>query len=186
MRGDVSGRRSGAKIGALVGAVGGLVFVLVNAGATDAAWPVILRGLAIVTFLAAVVLVLRAPALGAGRAPGADQMRRYWLTVLAEVVAIPVGNLVLLKVFGLEGAGLPWVAVVLGVHFLVFDRIFPGAGFLVLGALVTLCGVAGLAMVVSDVDQDAVVVVSGVVTGFALLGSVLRGVLLGRATVAAR
>jgi hypothetical protein len=181
MAGHLSGRRSGARIGALVGAVGGLVFVLVNAGATDGPWPLVLRGVAVVAFLATVVLVLRAPALGSGTEPSAEQMRRYWLTVLAEVVAIPVGNLVLRNVFDLADAGLPWVAVVLGVHFVVFARIFPGAGFLLLGVVVTLCGVVGLVLVVADADRDVVTVVSGVVTGFALLASVLRGVLLGRA-----
>lgn len=173
--------QAGARAGALVGAVGGLVFVVVNAGAASGPWPVVLRVAAVALFLLDTVLVLRAPALGSGAEPTTGQLRAYRWTVLAEVLAFPAGTFVLRSLLGLDGAALPWVAVVVGVHFVVFARIFPGAGFLLLGVVVSVLGAAGLAMVVAGVDQDPVRLVAGVMTGFTLLAAVLRGVLLGRA-----
>jgi hypothetical protein len=171
----------GARTGALVGAVGGLVFVLVNAGAAGGAWPTVLRVAAVILFLLAVVLVMRAPVIGSGAEPTAGQLRAYRWTVLAEVLAFPAGTLVLRSMLGLDDAALPWVAVVVGVHFVVFARIFPGAGFLLLGVVVTALGVAGLSMVVAGAEGDPVRLVAGVLPGFALLAAVVRGVVLGKA-----
>ena len=178
----ILGPQNGAKLAALVGAVGGLVFVLVNAGAAGGPWPLVLRVVGVVVFVVTLVLVLRAPPLPLDQHRTRGQMRAYGWIVLAEVVAIPVGASVLTNVLGIDGAALPWVVIVLGVHFLGFERVFPGAAFVVLGVALTTLGVATLVLAVLEADPDLVIVVSGVVTGFLLLGWSLSRVARGLGT----
>jgi hypothetical protein len=89
----------------------------------------------------------------------------------------------ILRVLGVENATLPWVAIVLGVHFLGFEKVFPAAGFLSLGVVLTVLGVVGLVLAVRQADRDLVTVVAGVASGFVLLGWVLRGVASGLGAV---
>ncbi len=171
---------SGAKLGSMVGAVGGLVFVMSNAGALSGPWPVVLRVLGVVAFAAVVALVLRARVVGKGVEPSPAQLRAYGLTVLAEVAAIVVGNRVLVAVFALPTATLPWVASVLGAHFLVFARIFQEPVFAWLGAAVTVCGIGGILLAVFSATPAAIGVVAGIVPGAVLLGAVGQSAWVGR------
>ena len=166
----VLGAQNGAKLAALIGAVGGLVFVLVNAGSAGGPWPLLLRVVGAVVFLVTLVLVLRAPPLPLDQHRTRGQMRAYGWIVLVEVVAIPVGASLLTNVLGIDGAGLPWVVIVLGVHFLGFEVVFPGEAFVVLGAALTTLGVLTLVLAAVGADPDLVIVSSGVVAGFLLLG----------------
>lgn len=131
---------SGAKVGSFIGAVGGLVFIVSNAGVLPGAWPLVLRLLGIATFALVVALVLCAEVIGSGAAPTRAQLRGYGFTVLAEVLAILVGSRVLAGVFDLAEATLPWVATVVGVHFIVFARIFKESIFAVLGVPMSTAG----------------------------------------------
>lgn len=173
------GAQNGAKTGALIGAVGGLVFVLVNAGSAGGPWPTILRVLGVALFGVAVVLVLRQPPLPLEQHRTRAQMRAYLAIVLAEVLAIPIGASLLTNVFGLDNAALPWVLIVLGVHFVGFERVFPHAGFQALGVVLTVVGVVTLVLAIAGADDDLVIVCSGVVAGFVLLAWALGGVARG-------
>lgn len=163
---------SGAKVGSLLGAVGGLVFIVSNAGELQGAWPLVLRLFGIGTFVLVVSLVLRADVIGSGVAPTRAQMRGYGLTVLAEVLAIVVGSRVLVGGFDLPEATLPWVATVVGVHFVVFARIFKESIFTVLGIPMTACGLVGVAMAVADVGRLPIAVVGGIAPGLIMLAAV--------------
>ena len=163
---------SGAKVGSLLGAVGGLVFIVSNAGELQGAWPLVLRLVGIGTFVLVVSLVLRADVIGSGVAPTRAQMRGYGLTVLAEVLAIVVGSRVLVGGFDLPEATLPWVATVVGVHFVVFARIFNESIFAVLGIPMTVCGVVGVAMAVAGVGRLSIAVVGAIAPGLIMLAAV--------------
>ena len=171
---------SGAKLGSMIGAVGGLVFIMSNSGALSGPWPVVLRVLGVIAFAAVVALVLRARVVGKGVEPSQGQLRAYGLTVLGEVAAIVIGNRILVAVFELPTATLPWVATVLGAHFLVFAKVFREPVFVWLGAAVTVCGVAGLLMAIAVVAPVAISVVAGVVPGTILLSAVGHSAWVGR------
>ncbi len=173
------GARNGARAGALIGAVGGLVFVLGNAGSAGGPWPTILRLVGLVLFAVSVVLVLRQPPLPLGLHRTRGQMRAYGWIVLAEGLAIPIGAALLTRALGLDNAALPWVVIVLGVHFVVFERVFPHAGFAALGVVLTVVGVVTLVMAFAGADDAAVIVCSAVVAGFVLFAWVLGGVARG-------
>ena len=121
------------------------MFIVSNAGVLPGAWPLVLRLLDIATFALVVALVLRADVIGSDAAPTRAQLRGYGFTVLAEVLAILVGSRVFLGVFDLAEATLPWVATVVGVHFIVFARIFKESIFAVLGVPMSTCGLGGVA-----------------------------------------
>ena len=148
---------SGAKVGSFIGAVGGLVFIVSDAGVLPGAWPLVLRLLGIATFALVVALVLCADVIGRDAAPTRAQLRGYGFTVLAAVLAILVGSRVFLgvfDVFDLAEATLPWVATVVGVHFIVFARIFKESIFAVLGVPMRTCGLVGVAMAAASVRVE--------------------------------
>jgi hypothetical protein len=136
--------RVGQRTASLVGLVAGLVFVLLNAGPLPAPFPVVLRVLGVVVAVAilayAVVAMPRRPS-GAGGVPR-RALRVYWICVAAEVVAIPVGRLVLVR---LHQASLTpvWVVFVVGVHFLPFASAFRVPLFRVLAVALIAIAVAG-------------------------------------------
>jgi len=69
---------------------------------------------------------------------------------------------------------------VLGLHFLVFARIFREAVFVWLGAAVTVCGVAGVVMAVAGAAAAAISVAAGVVPGLILVLAVGQSAWAGR------
>ena len=99
-------------------------------------------------------------------------MRGYGFTVLAEVLAILVGSRVLAGVFDLAEETLPWVATVVGVHFVLFARIFKESIFAVLGIPMTVCGVVGVAIAVSGVGRLPITIVGGIAPGVNMLAAV--------------
>jgi hypothetical protein len=162
-------RLSGLRLGALIGAIAGLVFILINAGALPGWWAWAVRGAGIVVFLAVLWLsVLRRDRAQADvPAPSPSSWRVYWAMVAFEVVLLPVGVKVLVRL-GQAGLTVPWVALIVGVHFLPFARAFGASVFRVLGlVLIALAAVGGcLALVVG---QDAGTLTAGVGSGIALL-----------------
>lgn len=160
--------RDGAHVGSLIGAIAGLVFIEVNAGGTgDAAAAIRVAGVGL--FLAALWWgVVRAPeAASAGRAPSPRMWRIYWSSVIAEVVAIPLGAAVLRAVDHAEVTVL-WVIAVVGLHFLPFSRAFGVAVFGWLGAAMMLIAAFGSTVAIAS-GSDAAVSWSAVVAGLALL-----------------
>jgi hypothetical protein len=94
---------------------------------------------------------------------------RYRIAVVAEVVAIAAGGL-LLNATGNPQYVCPWVALVVGIHFVAFGRIF-WAGFTLLGAV--LIGAAALGAVLGLVtgDRGIVIATTALVSAAALFAS---------------
>jgi hypothetical protein len=164
-------------MGLLIGAMFGMIFVLVNAGGLPDALALVLRGLAIVAFVGLVVVVVT----GRGKEPshqatGVAFGRRYGLVVMAEVTAIVAGLAVLNRVFDAPEAGVAWIALVVGVHFLPLARVWRAPHITLVGVALTALGVIGLVMAALGASDVAIATVSGVGSGVVLLGACWWGV----------
>jgi hypothetical protein len=164
---------NGSKVGALVGAVGGLLFVLLNANVLPSPWSAVVVVVGVLLFVLIVRLVLRTPPDPAAYRPVERQMQALWITIGLEVVALVGGAFVLVTVLDAPAAALPWISLVLGVHWLVFYRVFVQDVFLWLGWLVGMCGVVGLMAALAKVGaEQAPTVVGGLLPGAIMLGAV--------------
>jgi hypothetical protein len=161
-----------AHTGLLIGAMFGMIFVLVNARGLPSAVALVLRGLAILAFVGLVIVV----ATGRGQAPprpdggGITFGRRYGLVVMAEVIAIVAGLSVLNQVLEAPEAGVAWIAVVVGVHFIALARVWRAMQIRWLGVALSVLGAAGLVLAALGASDDAIATVSGVGSGVVLLG----------------
>jgi hypothetical protein len=163
-----------SRTGALIGAIGGVVFVLANAGALGSPASVVLRVVGVAAF--AVVLwwsVLRRGAAQPGPPPAPGALRTYLLCVVGEVLAIPLGAQLLVRAVGRPELVLPWVVLVVGVHFLPFARTFRVPLFAALAWSLVVLGLLGgaLAVAVGPVLASA----AGVLAGFVLLAFAAAG-----------
>lgn len=157
----------------MIGAIGGAVFVLVNAGALGSPVSIVLRIVGMVVFVATLwYAVIRTRSHPTGPRPPATALRVYWLCVVAEVVSIPVGAQILVRVFDRPDLTLVWVVLVVGVHFLPFARAFRVPLFTGLGAaLVAVAVIGGLVTMTSPVGAP----LAGVTAGFVLLAFAIVG-----------
>lgn len=161
-------------LGVLIGAAFGTVFVLVNSGPPlPAALGWVLRALAVLVLAAVVVLGLRAggrptledrPVFGPG----------YRVIVVGEVVLLVAGFFVLSLLDAPVQANVAWIATVVGLHFAALAAAWKTRSILVVGAVLTVLGIAGLALLGSATAW--VPFVSGVLSGVTLLGGSLYGV----------
>lgn len=162
------------RTGSLIGAIGGVLFVVLNAGALGAPTSLVLRVIGVAAF--AFVLwwsVLRPGAPRPGPRPSRTALRTYLLCVAGEVVAIPAGAQLLVRVVHRPELVLPWVVLVLGVHFLPFARTFRVPLFAALAwALVALGLLGGVLAVVTGPVAAAV---TAVLAGFVLLAFAAAG-----------
>ncbi|MDO4263977.1 MAG: hypothetical protein Q4C67_07255 [Deinococcus sp.] len=113
----------GKLLGAGAAAVGGLVFVLVNAGSLPGPWPWLLRGLGALAFVWVLVRLRQPGGLKAGRRPDARSWHAYVLSVGLMLLAFPLGA----RALSLSGHAeyiLPWVVLVVGLHFFPFASAF--------------------------------------------------------------
>ena len=131
---------NGARVGALIGAVGGLAFVLFNAWPLGEPWTNVAIVIAVVWFLWDVRAIMRVPEDPNAVRPDARQMQAFWIVVALEVVLIIGGTQLAIRVLDMPSASLPWVATVLGVHWLVFRLVFREEVFLWLGWFTLTCG----------------------------------------------
>jgi hypothetical protein len=163
---------SGAQLGSLIGAIAGALFILINAGGTGSAVPIRIAG--VVLFAGAVTWgVVRAPqSTPVALSPQAG--RTYWLSVLAEIVAIPVGASLINNVFDRPELTVLWVVAVVGLHFLPFSRAFAAPMYLWLGVTMIVLAVIG-AIVTIVADSNSAPSWFGVVTGIVLLGFCVVG-----------
>lgn len=157
-------------IGALVGGSFGLIYVLVNAGALGAPAGPTVQAAGVLAFVALLVVVLRRR--GTGPAGPPRFTRGYGLVVLAEVAAIVVGA----RVFTALGLPpLPWVTIVVGVHFLPLARMWSAPPLGRIGVALALCGAAGLVAAVAGASPAVVALLAGVLPGAFLLAGGLYG-----------
>lgn len=177
--------------GLLIGAMFGAVFVFVNThdplGGTAVLLLRVAAGLA-----AAGVLVLWFTAArgrqGTGGRQGADASARgamfgrgYLAVVAAEAILLFGGLRVLAALGAPEQANVAWVALVVGVHFVALAPIWKSWDIAVPGAVLSLLGVAGLALAPTSAAAW-VPFLSGVLSGIVLLAGALT---VGWRTVAA-
>jgi hypothetical protein len=162
------------RVGRLVGAGFGLVFVATNAGSLPAAAAGPLRAAAVAAFVWVAVLARRpgSPPPGGPSAARAGFGRRYWYVVAAEGIALAAGLVVLNPVLHAPEAGVGWIALVVGVHFFGLAVAWHAPALRLLGASITVCGLAGLALAAAGVSPAVTAAVSGVLPGALLLASV--------------
>lgn len=153
-------------LGSVVGSVAGLVFVLVNAGAVPGA--LVWRIVGVVAFAAVVWFVVRGPQLTPAP-PSREALRTYGVSVVAMLVALPVGGSVITNVLDKPDAVLVWVVFVVGAHFLPFARAFHLPVFLWLSLSLVVVSVVG-AVPALAFDSETAAGWTAVAAGFILLG----------------
>ncbi|GAB2957736.1 hypothetical protein LWP59_36145 [Amycolatopsis acidiphila] len=164
----------GLAAGSLIAIVFGLVFVEVNSGGLDTPWPLVVRiaGVLVAAGLGFAVFRLGRPQ-DSGDAQGTwFGERRYWIVVAAEAVALFGGLFVINGVLGHSEVAVAWIALVVGVHFFGLAAAFRLNRFHVLGAVMTLLGIAGFVLDVAGASAATIGLVSGVLSGVALFATV--------------
>lgn len=163
----------GLNVGSVIGAVFGLVYALVNSGGLPSVVAAVLRILAVLALAAVLVTVLRHRDPGAaGPPPGSDAFGpRYLLVVGVEVVAVFGGVALLNGPLDLPDAGVAWVSVVVGLHFLPLAGVFGLPLFRALGLAVAACGAVGLLLAATLDSSVPVDVVGGILPGALLLAA---------------
>jgi len=161
----------------LVGGVFGLVFVLVNAGDLPAPLDLAVRVVGVMALVAVVGLLLRS----GGGTPLPEAGPRAWkvyrIAVGVEIVAL-FGGASLLSRTGHEELGLPWVVVVVGVHFIPLGWAFGARFFVTLGWILVALGVLGAILALAGAERPVVSFVSGVGAGLVLLAFAARPALV--------
>lgn len=164
---DSGNGRSGAPaVGGLVVLVFGLIFVEADLSGLSSGVQTTVRIVALIVALALFSVINRAR-----RAAGATRGefgRQYWTIVAVEVVALLAGIVVINSVFGAHELTVPWIAVVVGVHFFAFIRLWGSRVYLVLGVVVTLLGVAGFVVYALGGSLLTIRLVSGICSGIVL------------------
>lgn len=165
-------RISGPRTGALLAATAGTAFVLVNAGALDDAAASVVRAVGVLVGIAVTFRVLTRPEPAEQPpSPTTAAWRVYWAMVVLEVVLL-LGGTRLLVAHGRDELATPWVALVVGLHFLPFARAFGTPLFAWLGGAMIGLGVGGGVLALA-VGSAAGAVVAGVLSGVVLLGFAL-------------
>jgi hypothetical protein len=186
---DGPGRVALARMRRLIGGAFGLVYVVAGAGALPSPTAPVLRLLAIAAFVG-LLITARMIITGPGdRAPEtAPFSRGYWIVVAAEAVAIGTGVVVLAVMLHAPRAILGWVTLVVGVHFFGLAHVWKRRFYTWLGAVITACGVAGLAAAAVGAPATVIAAIAAITPGLLLLAAsfLLIGRYRGAAAGAAR
>jgi hypothetical protein len=161
---------SGQRLGSVIGAVFGLIYVLVNVGPLPRGAAIPLQILGVIACVGVLIAVARSSDHG-DSTPRAGFGRAYWIVVAAEAAAMAGGLALLNGPLDAGWAGVAWVSVVVGLHFVALSVVFAEPFFNRLGAAVAVCGLVGLGLAVAGAGRASVAVVSGVVPGALLLAS---------------
>jgi hypothetical protein len=160
--------------GVLIGATFGLAFIVINAGTLPTGVAFTVRILGVAGYLGLIGLMASshasAPDPSSDRSPPAMFGRGYWMIVLAEVAAGMAGLIVINGLLDHPDAGVAWIALVVGLHFIGLAAIWhePSVGWL--GAAIALCGLAGLLLAAADASEATIATVGGIIPGVLLLG----------------
>ncbi|MDL5158282.1 hypothetical protein [Actinomycetospora termitidis] len=165
----------------LVGTFFAVLFVVLNAGLLGTVGHVVAVVLALVAAAVVVLAYLRSRA-ARGSAGMFAMTRAYRVIVTVEVVALVVGIVVCGRLA--PQLTVPWIVLVVGVHFLAFARWWPdgteaaarggrdGArAFLVIGGVMTVLAVAGgvVGILGGPASQPVAAFVAGFLTGVVML-----------------
>ena len=181
---------NGARVGALIGAVGGLAFLLFSSWPFPEPYRSVITVIAVLWFLWVLWEVMRVPDDPDAVRPDARQLRTFWIVVAVEIVLIFGGAQLFIRVLDNPSASLPWIATVLGVHWLVFRAVFREDVFLWLGTLTLSCGLTGLLVALTGVAEEntagATAIASGFIVGVVMLGAILVDARRRRAALVSR
>lgn len=161
----------GALVGAMIAGVFGAMWTLWGASGLGDPAALMVRLVGIVIGAGLIAGSIRA----VRKVPGTPEPgsmfsdTRYRVIVVAEVVAIVVGGL-LLNATGYPQYVCPWVAFVVGAHFLLFGRIF-WAGFAVLGGALVGAAVLGTVLGLITGDRGIVVATTALLSAAALFAA---------------
>ncbi|RSN46508.1 MULTISPECIES: hypothetical protein [Actinomadura] len=164
-------------LGLFVGSSFGTAFVLANAGApVPGPLGIALRVAAVLCLIAVVVTGFRTDRRREAPAdpPPAWFGPKFGLVVLAEFALIFGGIAVLRALDAPDQCNVAWIALIVGLHFVVLAPIWKRTAIAVPGALLTALGVAGMVMAALS-HVDWIPFVSGVLSGAVLLGGSLYG-----------
>lgn len=163
--------------GPLIGSLFGLIFVLANAGSLPQPVGAMAQGIAFAVFVA-IVLTLRRRAgrrSAHARATGPVFRRGYWIVVAGELSAIAGGLVVLNGPLDAPQAGVAWISLFVGLHFVALAFTLRQPFLHALGAVIATCGAAGLMLSATGASDAAIATIAGVLPGALLLGASLRG-----------
>lgn len=180
--------RMGVVTGSLVGLLFGLVFVEVNSGALPGDWPLVVRvaGAVVAAVLLAGVVWVARRGEPRGEVPaGGFVGRRYWNIVGIEGLALFGGLVVINGVFGQSQYAVPWIALVVGVHFVFLGKAWGIPLHQWVGVAQTVLGVVGFVLAATGAALSTVNLVAGVLSGVALFVMVAAGILQSRPARAA-
>ena len=175
--------RVGMVIGSIVGVVFGLVFIEVNSGELPDPWSLVVRVLGAVVaavLLLGIVWVARNGQVGGEVPSGGFAGRRYWNIVGFEGLAL-FGGLVLINgMIGRSEYAVPWIALVVGVHFIVLGTAWRIGLYRSLGVVQTILGLAGFVLAATGATLATIQIVAGVLSGVALYTTVAIALLRSR------
>ena len=164
----------GYQVGSIVGTVAGLMFVLVSAGNLPDPWQFVLRLLGVLAAVIVLGIVVRTP-VASPVPPSRRASRIYRWSVLAMVVAIPLGSALLNGPLHAPEFTVLWVIAAVGAHFLPFASAFDTPIFRPVAMTMLMLAALGAAATFT-IGADAASW-TAVAVGFALLGFVARGTL---------
>ncbi|MGW5258302.1 hypothetical protein ACWERW_36180 [Streptomyces sp. NPDC004012] len=156
----------------LIGALFGLIFIEANAGALPLSVGIPLRVLAIGAFLG--LLVALRPghvSTQTAHAPPQGFGRRYWAVVVIEAVVGLTGIVLINGLLRAPLATVPWIALVVGLHFFGLAAVWRLAALAWLGAAMSACGAAGLTLAACGSSAATIATAAGVAPGALLLAS---------------
>lgn len=159
--------RRGELIGAVIAGVAGLAWAQWAAGGASGATAMVIRVVGIVLGLALVIAAVRQlRGVASGDRGTLFSARGYQLTVVAEVAAL-FGGGALLNATGNGQYVIAWYAFVVGVHFVVFGRMFHRR-FYGLGVAMIVAAVAGAVAGPAGGGPNAILLVSGLLSAASL------------------
>jgi hypothetical protein len=163
--GSGDGRSAAVRAGGLVVLVFGFIFVEADAAVLHGGLQAVVRAAGFVVALALFGAINHA---GKGAPRGVRPGPRYWMIVIAEVVALLGGLVVINGVARAHELTVPWIAAVVGGHFFAFVPLWKSRVYAVLGVVVTALGVAGFVLYAGGASALSIRVVSGIGSGVAL------------------
>lgn len=170
-------------LGLLIGSGFGTAFVLANAGdPLPEGAGIAMRILAVVCLLAVVVVGFRGDRRGATGREGAGRGDgrpgwfgpRFGLVVVAEFALIFGGIAVLRALDAPQEINVAWIALIVGLHFVVLARVWKRGAIAVPGVVLSGLGAAGMIMAAAS-SVDWIPFVSGALSGVTLLAGSLYG-----------
>jgi len=156
--------------GSLIGSVFGVLFVEINAGQLPARVGLTVRLLGAVAFLGLLVRARRASDdLIVTPQQHPEIRRRFWIVVAAEIVVGGAGLVVINGPLDVPNATVGWITLIVGLHFFGLASVWRQPFLHGLGAAISGCGAAGIALVAAGASTTTSATIAGVVPGGVLL-----------------